>query len=447
MKLILKKIILKYRRFLVFISLMSMYTLNLVIYIKIWHDFYPEATFPDRGNTVVILLYMFLSSLCITVFRANKVGTLRLIELIYSNILSSILVNFITYLQLCTIAAKILKTYPITMIFILQACVIFIFCYASNRLYYLFKQSREILVISNNINIDYEVILKMQKIKEKYTIKKVIKEDEEKEEIYNQINKFSSILISNIDPAFKKEIIEYCFEKEKRVYILPNVYDIIIFSSENTQLFDTPIIMCEMKTPSNEQLILKRLIDIILSLIGLIILMPFMIISAILIKLYDNGPIFFKQKRCTINEQEFYVLKFRSMIVDAEKNGVKKAIQNDNRITPIGKFLRLTRLDETPQIINILKGEMSIVGPRPERIEHIEEYSKLYEPFRLRLKVKAGLTGYAQIYGKYNTTPVDKLHLDLLYIQRFSILNDLKLILATIKILFMPNSTEGFKDK
>ncbi|MEG0541922.1 MAG: sugar transferase [Angelakisella sp.] len=164
-------------------------------------------------------------------------------------------------------------------------------------------------------------------------------------------------------------------------------------------------------------------------------------------KLQDGGPVFYKQARLTLDGREFTLYKFRSMIVDAEsKCGAQLAQKNDARITPVGRFIRKVRLDELPQLINILRGDMSIVGPRPERPEIVSEYEDYIPEFRFRLKVKAGLTGYAQVLGKYNTTPYDKLKLDLMYIEKYSFLLDIKLILMTIKILFMPASTEGVDD-
>ena len=172
-----------------------------------------------------------------------------------------------------------------------------------------------------------------------------------------------------------------------------------------------------------------------------------MLLAAVAIKLYDRGPVLFKQKRYTINRKEFYVYKFRSMIVDAEKDGIARlASKNDSRITPIGSILRKTRLDELPQLFNVLKGDMSLVGPRPERPEIAVEYEKELPEFAFRLKVKAGLTGYAQIYGKYNTTPYDKLKLDLMYIQNYSFISDIKLLIVTFKIMFMKESTEGVEE-
>ena len=178
---------------------------------------------------------------------------------------------------------------------------------------------------------------------------------------------------------------------------------------------------------------------------GLIIASPIMFVTAIIIKAYDKGPIFYKQRRLTKDGVAFNVLKFRSMRVDAEKDGVARLStgDNDNRITPIGKWIRKTRVDELPQLINILKGEMSLVGPRPERPEIAAQYEKELPEFKLRLQAKAGLTGYAQVYGKYNTTPYDKLQMDLMYIAKPGLLEDLRIIFATVKILFMPESTEG----
>ena len=140
-------------------------------------------------------------------------------------------------------------------------------------------------------------------------------------------------------------------------------------------------------------------------------------------------------------------MKFRSMITDAEKDGkARLATENDDRITPVGKFIRATRIDELPQFFNILKGDMSLVGPRPERPEINKEYYEELPEFAYRLRVKAGLTGYAQVYGKYNTTSYDKLKLDLIYVERCSILLDIQLILLTLRVVFTKDATEGLEE-
>ena len=193
---------------------------------------------------------------------------------------------------------------------------------------------------------------------------------------------------------------------------------------------------------------IKRALDIAFSTIALIVSSPVFVITAIAIKAVDGGPVFYRQRRLTKDGKLFDVLKFRSMRVDAEKDGVARLStgENDDRITPIGRIIRKCRIDELPQLICILSGDMSIVGPRPERPEIAMEYEKELPEFALRLQAKAGLTGYAQVYGKYNTTPYDKLQMDLMYIAHPSIIEDFKIVFATVKILFMPESTEGVSE-
>ena len=226
--------------------------------------------------------------------------------------------------------------------------------------------------------------------------------------------------------------------------MMPKISDVIIKGSDQLHLFDTPVLLTREYSLKIEQRLIKRVIDIVCSLILIVIASPIMLVTAIAIRLYDGGPALYKQVRCTKNEKEFYILKFRSMRVDAEKDGVARlAAKNDSRITPIGKFIRAVRIDELPQLINILKGEMSFIGPRPERPEIIKQYMEEMPEFAFRMKVKAGLAGYAQVYGKYNTTPYDKLKLDLSYIENYSVWLDIKLMLLTLKILFQAESTEG----
>ena len=213
-------------------------------------------------------------------------------------------------------------------------------------------------------------------------------------------------------------------------------------------MFHLPILRLRSYNPHLEYVIMKRLFDILVSLVALVLFSPFMIITAVFIKLYDNGPVFYKQNRLTMHGKVFSILKFRSMRVDAEKftGAVLSAGDNDPRITPVGKVIRKIRFDELPQLINILKGDMSIVGPRPERPEIAKEYEKTLPEFSLRLQAKAGLTGYAQVYGKYNTTPYNKLQMDLMYIAHPSFIEDLRICMATVKILFMKESTEGVEN-
>ena len=191
----------------------------------------------------------------------------------------------------------------------------------------------------------------------------------------------------------------------------------------------------------------KRAFDLIAATVGLVLLSPIFLICAVAIKRDTPGPVFYKQERYTINKNKFNIIKFRTMVKDAEKMGIKLATENDSRITKVGKILRACRLDELPQLINIIKGEMSIVGPRPERPIYADEYSRMVKNYDVRYLVKAGLTGYAQIYGRYNTKVSDKVLLDSIYIYTFSAWLDIKLIVLTIMIMFTKESTEGVDEE
>ena len=230
-------------------------------------------------------------------------------------------------------------------------------------------------------------------------------------------------------------------------FFLPHVGDVLMKGSQHIQTFSSPVHHFSYKHNPPEYLFVKRLFDILASMCAIVILSPVMLLTAIAIKAYDRGPAIYKQVRLTKDGKEFRIMKFRSMRVDAEKDGVARLStgDQDDRITPIGRFVRKCRLDELPQLFNILKGEMSFVGPRPERPEIAEQYYKSLPDFKLRLQVKAGLTGYAQVYGKYNSDPYEKLEFDLLYINDMSVVTDLALIFATFSILFVPESTEGIE--
>ena len=292
-----------------------------------------------------------------------------------------------------------------------------------------------------------DIQAKFNAIPYKYHVSESVHYSIDDELLKQKIDSYDAVLIGDIPSHEKNKVLKQCLDRNKRVYMVPKISDVIVRYSEELNLIDTPLFLCRNRGLSAYQKIVKRLFDILLSLIALIILSPVLIVTAYAIHHEDNGPVFFRQERCTINGKKFMILKFRSMIVDAEKDGrPHPAGELDDRITKVGHFIRATRIDELPQIINILKGDMSIVGPRPERVEHVEMYTKEIPEFTFRLKVKGGLTGYAQVYGKYNTTALDKLKLDLMYIENYSLLLDLQIIFETVKILFQKESTEGFSE-
>jgi exopolysaccharide biosynthesis polyprenyl glycosylphosphotransferase len=255
----------------------------------------------------------------------------------------------------------------------------------------------------------------------------------------------STVFISRTPSHERNQILKYCLENNLEVLLLPKIGDLILAGAKPVHIFNLPILRLSPDRTSPEYLFIKRLLDIVLSLFGSILVSPVLVITAIAIKTYDHGPVLYKQKRLTKDGKEFYIHKFRSMKVNAEKDGVARLSsgENDDRITPVGRAIRKCRIDELPQLFDILDGNLSIVGPRPERPEIAEEYYKNLPEFRLRLKVKAGLTGYAQVYGKYNTDPYNKLQLDLMYIAQQGFVTDFKIVMATVKVVFIPESTEG----
>ncbi|KAE9634989.1 exopolysaccharide biosynthesis polyprenyl glycosylphosphotransferase [Defluviitalea raffinosedens] len=262
------------------------------------------------------------------------------------------------------------------------------------------------------------------------------------------INDVEHVFIcSDLAEQDKSKIFSYCVSENKNMFIIPDLFEISIKNASLYQFDDIPLFRVQHLTLTSEQKLIKRIFDLIVSGVAIIITAPIMLIITIAIKISSPGPVLFKQERVTEGNRTFNVYKFRTMVKDAEKlTGPVLASEKDPRITPIGHFLRSTRLDELPQFFNVFLGHMSIVGPRPERPYFVERFTKDMPDFEYRVSVKAGITGLAQVLGKYTTTPQDKLRYDLLYIRNYSFWLDIKLILQTIKIVFVKESSIGLKD-
>ena len=316
----------------------------------------------------------------------------------------------------------------------------------ANRFYFKLNPPRKTILIYRNARDRRRFGTITGKPMERlYKIVKEIQFDGDFSEIKDQLEGYESIFVTGINSRCRNAILKYCQDHNIRGFFLPHVGDVILQGAEHVQSFDSPVLMARRKIISPEYRVIKRAMDIIGSAAGLVLLSPIFLIIAIAIKAYDRGPVFYKQTRLTRDGKEFRIIKFRSMRPDAEKDGIARLStgDKDDRITPVGNIIRKCRLDELPQLINILKGEMSIVGPRPERPEIAEQYYETMPDFSLRLQVKAGLTGYAQVYGKYNSDPYEKLEFDILYINHMSIFTDFRLIFATFGILFSKESTKG----
>lgn len=434
----------KFRKTILGSAMAVLFCLVLGIFALGWNVGYEKAEFYGKGNYLLLGLYALILFIFNKLYGGFKLGVSRKGELTYSKCMSAIMTNIITYLQLSLIAHELLSIIPMLVITMVQGIVIAVGSHFNNKLYFTVYPVRDVVAVCGDKGIGIELIKKMSAIKEKYNIKTVVRDNMPIEKIKKVIDEHSSVLLCGIEEDVKKQLINYCYKTSTRLYILPDVEDILVSNAHHTQIFDTPVFLCKNRGLSAEQELMKRAVDLVASGLGLIVAAPFMLIIAAAIKLEDRGPIFYKQQRVTKDNKLFYVLKFRSMIVDAEKDGVARlATKSDSRITRVGNIIRMTRLDELPQLLNIFKGEMSLVGPRPERPEIMADYVKDWPEVEYRTKVKAGLTGLAQVQGKYNTTPQDKLLFDLLYIERYSLWLDIKLILMTVKIMFMKDSTEG----
>lgn len=442
------KNLVKFRRsIMLFVKLMIIASVT-VSFIQIWITGYSESLFSNKGNYVVIFSYVLLFTVFSSLYGAFKIGISRIHEIIYSFMLAVVFTNAVMYLELSLIARELVNLLPMALGMIYQMVIVFTCSFCANTIYFKLYPPRRLIALFSDDFSGFELIKKMCKISDRFNIEYGLNVNStDFENIKRQIDKYEAVLICGVDKNLQKQILSYCYTHEKRSYLLPDITDIIISNSYNIQISDTPVLMSRNRGLTLEQRIIKRFLDIVISVIAIVVTSPIMLVCAVAIKLDDGGPVLFKQNRITINGKIFNVYKFRSMIVEADKDGARKAVNDDDRITRVGKIIRACRMDELPQLFNILRGDMSLVGPRPERIENVYEYAKKYPEFELRHRVKAGLTGFAQLYGKYNTTPEDKLHMDLIYIETYSLLLDIKLLILTFKILFMRESTEGFTEQ
>lgn len=439
----------QFKRIIKFLSSVIVIALQMALFWIIWMYYYNnniELPFFRKGNWMMAALYGVLLSFFVNTYGGFKVGYLRKGDIIYSQVLANICVNAVTYIQICLLDRHFVNALPLLVLTFIQSMVITLWASIFQWIYgMLFPAKKMILVCGERP--EFGLKNKMNSRDDKYNICEMVNIRYGMDHIYEKINNYEAVIIGDIPSQYRNQIMKYCFEKSIRTYMLPKISDIILRGSDDIHLFDSPLLLARNSGFTFEQKFMKRMTDIIISILLLILASPIMLIVAILIKLYDGGTSVHKQTRLTMDGKEFNVYKFRSMIMDAEKDGIARlAAEGDVRVTPIGKIIRRTRIDELPQLFNILKGEMSLVGPRPERPQIAAEYREYMPEFDYRLKVKGGLTGYAQIYGKYNTTPYDKLKLDLMYIENYSFRLDLKLILMTLKVLFMKDSTEGIAE-
>lgn len=416
------------------------------IFAFIWYKYYSQKIilpFYRRGNWVLIAIYCVMVAIFFKAYGGFKLGYLKKTDMLYSQLISLFCVNIITYFLVSLIGRDFIVGMPIIIMTLADFIILAAWTFITGKIYFLIYPPRKLIILYGSHQAA-ALVLKMSQRVDKYMICESVSINESRETVCDLILKYEGIIICDIPADMRNDYLKFCFENSRRAYIAPKISDIIIRGADDIRLFDTPLLLCRNCGLDFEQRLFKRIFDIVFSLVALVPALPLMLICALFIKLYDKGPVFYTQKRLTIDNKEFNVYKFRSMIVNAEKDGVPQlCADDDSRITPVGKVLRKFRLDELPQLFNILKGDMSVVGPRPERPELCRQYEKEMPEFGFRLKVKAGLTGYAQVTGVYDTSPYDKLKMDLMYIENYSLRMDLQIILMTIKTMLFPGKTNA----
>lgn len=412
-----------------------------------WYMAYAQnlaEPFFRKGNWLIIVLFFVLYITYGRIYEAFRVSLSRISELIGSQLLALLISDGIIY----AITWLLMKTFPPVLpllgTFVIQLLLASLWCVTAHKWYFRTHKAKKTAVIYDMLE-GLEQLISEYGLEAKFNVTSIAGITAALDNQLKILDGVDVVFLCGIHSRERNIILKQCVARGIQVYLIPRIGDVLMSSAERMHMFHLPMLRVKRYDPNPEYLFVKRAFDIIVSGLALLVFSPVMLVVGIAIKATDGGPAFYKQCRLTKDGKKFDVLKFRSMRVDAEKDGVARLStgEKDDRITPIGRFIRKCRLDELPQLINIFKGEMTIVGPRPERPEIAAQYEKDLPEFALRLQAKAGLTGYAQVYGKYNTTPYDKLQMDLMYIANPSFTEDLKIMFATVKILFVPDSTEG----
>lgn len=414
-----------------------------------WYGYYLQRMVDPlnmRENWLILLLFAFLYYSLAHLYSGFMIHLSKISELIYAQTLAMLITNVFMFLVVVLLNHGVPAVWPYLISVVLEFGIIVAWCYSAHQWYFKkFKPKRTVVIWEDREGL--EALVESYGMDKHFNIISTPNATNCLSHGFDEIKNAEVIFLYGVSSHVRNKYLKYCVENEIVAYVIPRIGDVILSSAHSMHMFHLPMLLVERYNPTPEYLVIKRMADIVVSLSALILLSPLLVVVALVIRFTDGGPAFYNQKRLTKDGREFYVHKFRSMRVDAEKDGIARLStgEHDSRITPVGRVIRKYRIDELPQLLNILKGEMSLVGPRPERPEIAAQYEETIPEFRLRLQAKAGLTGYAQVYGKYNTTPYDKLIMDLMYIAKPSLAEDFKIIFATIKILFLPDSTEGFE--
>ena len=415
----------------------------------VWFRVYAKQMwlpFFNRGNWYMLLVFAIVYVTFGKVYEGFSLSTNRISGTVFSQGLALLATDFVMYLNLLLVVRRyLLNPIPLFLAFLAQCVLITVSTTLCHKFYFsFFRPYRTAVVYGSRAGI--EDLIRQYGLTKEFSVRQVVTIEDCLKDL-SVLDGMEVVFLSGIHSHERNIVLKYCMAKDVTCYVLPRLGDAMLSGARRTHMFHLEVLELKADEPPLHYVVIKRLADIVISALALLLLSPLFLGIAAAIKLQDGGPVFYRQERLTKNGKRFMLMKFRSMRVDAESDGVARLSsgEDDPRITSVGRFLRKCRLDELPQLINILVGHMSLCGPRPERPEIAAQYEQILPEFNLRLQAKAGLTGYAQVYGKYNTTPYDKLLMDLVYIAHPSLLEDVRILFATVKVLFIPESTEGIR--
>ena len=414
----------------------------------------------NRTAGTIILTFVVSTVAMRAVYGGYDVGQKKDKPVISAMIFSTLITDIITYIQFEIMNTNINNRQYLDLFFrnlfssdllyllvcyIVQVLVIILFVRLGNQLYFHFTPPQSVLLILGDQDQEESLRAKIGQYKLQWRVDDAAMFYAP--DIKERIDRADIIFLGNVPFGAKFTLLKLCYDDRKDVMCKAEMEEIMLCNSRPAIIDDAAFLSMKYSKITLLQRIIKRLGDVVISLLALILFSPLILIVSLLIKLEDGGPVIFKQDRLTLNGRTFTIRKFRTMAPhnESEDDPEVSVAQDDPRITKVGSFLRRFRLDEIPQFVNILIGDMSLVGPRPEMMANVTRYKMDLPAFVYREKMKAGLTGYAQIEGRYNTTAEDKLMLDLMYIESFSIWVDVKLILRTFTLLFKKDSTQGFR--
>lgn len=416
-----------------------------------YYNRYMFDTYHFLGAVFCILMFFIIYSVLCNVYKAFRIASTDVGEIVFSQFVSFAAADLILYIEALLVYNQYVHIQPGLLTVLIQLVGTAVIVLTTKRYFMCHVIPQPTIIIHgahiSPVTVDMFSKRLLHKYRHLFHVQEILNVNLPIDLLTQKIKETDTVILYKISGEERYFFSRMCIEQKKNFYYTPNVEDILEQGCEPKHLLDTPMMKYAYTYENARKQIVKRIMDILFSILFIVLTSPIMLIAAICIKLEDGGPVFFRQDRCTKGGRVFKILKFRSMVVNAEQMGCTPSVEGDPRITRVGNVIRAMRIDELPQFFNILKGDMSFVGPRPERVEHVEMYTCQVPEFTYRMAVKGGLTGYAQVYGKYNTSAYDKLLLDLMYIEQQSVLLDLKIMLLTIRTVFRKESTEGFDEE